>query len=37
MTRVNDDSFTWQSVNRAVGGDVLPNVDEVMVVRKPVE
>jgi uncharacterized protein (TIGR02246 family) len=37
MTRVNDDSFTWQSVNRAVGGDVLPNVDEVLVVRKPVE
>ena len=37
ITRVDDDSFTWQSINREVGGDILPNVDEVLVVRKPVE
>jgi uncharacterized protein (TIGR02246 family) len=37
MTRVDDDSFTWQSVNREVNGDILPNVDEVLVVRKPAE
>jgi hypothetical protein len=37
MTRVDDDSFTWQSVQREVDGDILPNVDEVLVVRKPAE
>lgn len=37
FTRVDDESFTWQSVNREVNGDILPNVDEVLVVRKPVE
>jgi uncharacterized protein (TIGR02246 family) len=37
MTRVDDDSFTWQSVNREVNGDILPNVDEVLVVRKQAE
>lgn len=34
MTFVNEDSFTWQSINRLVGGELLPNVDEVMVVRQ---
>jgi uncharacterized protein (TIGR02246 family) len=37
ITRVDDDSFTWQSVQREVNGDILPNVDEVLVVRKPSE
>ena len=37
ITRVDDNSFTWQSVNREVGGNILPNVDEVLVVRKPAE
>jgi uncharacterized protein (TIGR02246 family) len=37
ITRVDDDSFTWQSVQREVNGDILPNVDEVLVVRKPTE
>jgi uncharacterized protein (TIGR02246 family) len=37
ITRVDDDSFTWQSVNREMNGDILPNVDEVLVVRKPTE
>src|SRR5262245_61364842 len=37
MTRVDDNSFTWQSTQRAVGGDILPDIDEVLVVRKPAE
>jgi uncharacterized protein (TIGR02246 family) len=37
MTRVDDNSFTWQSTQRDVNGDVLPNVDEVLVVRKAAE
>ena len=30
---VADDQFTWKSVNRTVGGKLLPNVGEVVVVR----
>jgi uncharacterized protein (TIGR02246 family) len=37
ITPVDDDSFTWQSVQREINGDLLPNVDEVLVVRKPTE
>jgi uncharacterized protein (TIGR02246 family) len=37
ITRVDDDSFTWQSIQREVNGDILPNVDEVLVVRKPID
>jgi uncharacterized protein (TIGR02246 family) len=37
ITYIDDNSCTWQSINRTVGGDVLPNVDEVLVVRKPAE
>jgi uncharacterized protein (TIGR02246 family) len=37
ITRIDDDSFTWQSVNREMNGDLLPNVDEVLVVRKAAE
>lgn len=37
MTRVDDNSFTWQSTQRAAGGDLLPDVEEVLVVRKAVE
>jgi uncharacterized protein (TIGR02246 family) len=35
ITYVDDDTFTWQSVNRQAGGEILPNVDEVVVVRQP--
>ncbi|MEX2168200.1 MAG: SgcJ/EcaC family oxidoreductase [Pirellulales bacterium] len=35
ITYVDDNSCRWQSINRVVDGDVLPNVDEVLVVRKP--
>ncbi len=34
---VDDNSFTWQSTDRVVDGEVLPNVDEVLIVRKPAE
>jgi uncharacterized protein (TIGR02246 family) len=37
ITRVDDNSFTWQSVGRDVDGEVLPNVDEVLIVRKATE
>jgi uncharacterized protein (TIGR02246 family) len=37
ITQVDDNSFTWQSVSREVDGEVLPNVDEVLIVRRPTE
>jgi uncharacterized protein (TIGR02246 family) len=33
-TRVDPNSFTWQSVSRAVDGELLPDIDEVTVVRR---
>jgi len=33
ITFVDDDQFKWQSVNRTVDGELLPNIDEVVVVR----
>ncbi len=36
-TPVNSDTFTWQSVGREVGGELLPNIGEVTVVRKQAE
>jgi len=35
LTYVDADSFRWTSVNREVDGELLPNVDEVLVVRAP--
>lgn len=35
ITYVDDDQFKWQSVNRTVDGELLPNIDEVAVVRAP--
>lgn len=37
MKEVDKDSFTWQSVERSVDGDLLPDVGEVLIVRKPAE
>lgn len=34
ITYVDDDTFTWQSVDRFADGELLPNVDEVVVVRQ---
>jgi uncharacterized protein (TIGR02246 family) len=36
-TPVDADSFTWKSIGREVGGELLPNIDEVTVVRKPTQ
>jgi len=35
ITFIDDNTFTWQSINRQAGGELLPNVDEVVVVRQP--
>jgi uncharacterized protein (TIGR02246 family) len=35
IKKINDDSFTWQTVQRSVNGDLLPDIDEVTIVRKP--
>jgi hypothetical protein len=34
ITPVDDNTFTWQVVNRVAGGELLPNVDEVVVARQ---
>ena len=34
IRQIDKNSFTWQSIQREVDGDLLPNVDEVLVVRK---
>ncbi len=31
---IDDNTFTWQSVGREVDGELLPNIDEVTVIRK---
>jgi len=35
MTYVNDDKATWKSVNREIDGAFQPDIDEVVLVRKP--
>jgi len=35
LTRIDNDSFTWQSIGREIDGELQPNIDEVKVVRKP--
>lgn len=35
LTYVDGDSFRWESVNREIDGELLPNVEEVTVVRAP--
>jgi len=34
MTKLDNDSFKWESVNREVDGQLVPNVEPVLVVRK---
>jgi uncharacterized protein (TIGR02246 family) len=31
---VDENSFTWQTIERTVGGELLPNIDEVLIVRQ---
>jgi len=35
ITRVDDNKYTWESLNRTHNGEVLPNLDRVNVVRVP--
>lgn len=35
LTYVDDNSFRWGSVNREIDGELLPNIEEVTVVRAP--
>lgn len=35
ITLVDDNRFKWQSVSRIADGELLPNIDEVVVVRAP--
>ena len=35
LTRVAKDRMTWQSRDRIVGGELMPNVEEITIVRKP--
>jgi hypothetical protein len=34
ITKVDDDSCTWQSINRVTDGEIQPNVEEVLIVRR---
>jgi uncharacterized protein (TIGR02246 family) len=34
MKKVDDDSFTWQTIERTAGGELLPNIDEIQLVRR---
>ena len=34
LTYVDRNRFTWQSMGREIAGELLPNIDEVTVVRK---
>jgi len=35
ITRIDDNKYTWESVNRTHNGEVLPNLDRIEVVRVP--
>jgi uncharacterized protein (TIGR02246 family) len=37
ITKVDDNSHTWQSINRTVDGELQPSIEEVLVVRQPSE
>ena len=34
ITKVDDNTFTWQSIGRQVDGEILPNIDPITVVRR---
>ena len=34
IKQVDQNSFTWQTIERSVGGELLPNIDEVVIVRE---
>jgi uncharacterized protein (TIGR02246 family) len=34
MKQVDDNSLTWQTIERTAGGELLPNIDEILLVRQ---
>jgi len=34
IKKIDDNSFTWQTIERTAGGEILPNIDEVLIVRE---
>jgi uncharacterized protein (TIGR02246 family) len=34
MKQVDDNSFTWQTIERTVDGEIQPNIDEMLIVRE---
>jgi uncharacterized protein (TIGR02246 family) len=34
VKQVDQNSFTWQTIERTAGGELLPNIDEVLIVRQ---
>ena len=34
MKPVDANSFTWQTIERTAGGELLPNIDEIVIVRR---
>ena len=37
ITHVNENTLRWRSINREIGGELLPNIPEVTVVRQKPE
>jgi uncharacterized protein (TIGR02246 family) len=35
IRQIDDNTCTWQSINREAAGEILPNIEEVVVVRQP--
>jgi uncharacterized protein (TIGR02246 family) len=34
MKQVDENSFTWQTIERTAGSELLPNIDEILIVRR---
>jgi len=34
MKPVNENSFTWRTIDRTAGSELLPNIDEILIVRR---
>jgi len=34
MKQVDENSFTWQTIERTAGDELLPNIDEILIVRR---
>jgi uncharacterized protein (TIGR02246 family) len=34
MKQTGDNAFTWQTIERTAGGELLPNIDEIRIVRR---